>query len=71
MCGCIMERRQCLIRIADIFLKMSTVSAKNLSCWGFDDVGSWFSACLSDNCYNLLPLIMVLYPNQLPCVKVG
>ena len=27
MCGCIMERRQCLIRIADIFLKMPTVSA--------------------------------------------
>ena len=27
---------------------MSMVSAKNLSCWGFDDAGSWFRVCLSD-----------------------
>ena len=61
MCGCIMVRRQCLIRIADIFLEMSTVSAKNLSCCGFDNIGSWFSASLSNNCWSPLPRIMVLY----------
>ena len=71
MCGCIMERRQCLIKIADIFLEMSTVSAKNLSCWGLDDVGSSFSACLSDNCWSPFPCIMVLYSHQLPCIEVG
>ena len=70
-CGCIMERRQCLIRIAGIFLEMSMVSAKKLSCWDFDDVGSRFSACLSDNCWSPLPRIMVLYSHQLPCVEVG
>ena len=69
MCGCIIERRQCLIRIAVIFLEMSTVSAKSLSCWGFDDVGSWFSACLPDSCWSLLPRIMILYSHQLPCVR--
>ena len=46
----ILWRCQCLIRVADIFLEMSTISAKNLSCWGFNDVGSWFNACLSDKC---------------------
>ena len=70
MCGCIMERHQCLIRTTDIFLEMPTVSVKNLSCWDFDDVGSWFSACLSDNCRSLLPHIMVLYSHQFPCVEV-
>ena len=71
MDGCIMERRQCLIRIADILLEMSTVSAKNLSCLGFDGIGSWFSACLSANCWSPLPLIMVLYSHQMPYVEVG
>ena len=48
MCGCIIERCQCLIRIADIFLEMPTVSAKNPFGWGFIDVRLSFSACLSD-----------------------
>ena len=70
MCGCIMETRQCLIGVADIFLEMSMVSAKNLSCWSFNDVGSRFSTCLSDNCWSPLPHIMVLYSHLLPCVEV-
>ena len=58
-----MERCQCLIRIVDIFLEIIMVSLKNLTRWGFNDVGPWFSAGMSDNCWSPLSRIMVLYLN--------
>ena len=57
-----------IIKIVDIFLEMPMVSVKNLSCWSFNDVGAWFSAGLSDNCWSPLSCIMVFYTNQLFCV---
>ena len=64
MCGCIMEKRQCYIKLADLRC------LRFLQSWRFDDIGSRFSACLSDTCWSPLHRIMVLYSHQLPCVEV-